>query len=144
VLCPTPPSSIINKINILYPHWRDECKEAERICGGKHNREFLEETKQWADKCREVYSDPYDRRAKLVRFAFGPVLEQPALVDLETLTQKLREHEAIQRIEAELKAEAAKALADAKAGIATPGKFTKRKKPLKRDASVAAVEEMGL
>jgi hypothetical protein len=82
---PNPPGNVIIPLNQKFPEWQEPMKEIFRLCGGTEREDFLKDCFVWIDETFDVDHEVYYKKNKLVRFAFGPMLESPMLVDGEEM-----------------------------------------------------------
>jgi len=85
ICSPNPPGNYVAPLTKHFPDWREDMKEISRLCGGQERKEFLEECEQWVIDSRDTDEDVYYKKDKLVRFAFGPMLDTPMLQSPEEL-----------------------------------------------------------
>lgn len=101
-----------------FPDWQEPMKEIFRLCGGEEREEFLKDCFTWVDETFDIDEDVYYKKDKLVRFAFGPMLESAMLVDPEEMMLEDPTEALISAEEAAL----AQELAEHHVGAASPGK----------------------
>ena len=85
IMSPNPPGNMIIPLSKKFPDWQEPMKEIFRLCGGEEREEFLKDCFAWVDETFDIDEDVYYKKDKLVRFAFGPMLESAMLVDPEEM-----------------------------------------------------------